>query len=75
MSLIITPEHPDFYPILHSAPPPGWREQINSNFSGCFAVRSNSLLSQPMTQDEINEYLEDGEYDELEWLDEPDSDC
>lgn len=73
MSLIITPDHPDFYPTLHYAPPPGWREQVDSDFKGAFAVRSDSLLLQPMNPKEIEEYLNDGEYDELEWLDECDS--
>lgn len=68
MNRIITPEHPDFYPILHSATPPGWQDSVDSDYQGCMAVRSNSLLLQPLTELEAREYLMGGEYDELEWL-------
>lgn len=66
--LIYTPDHPEFYEILHSAPPPGWKNVINSDFSGCFAVRSDSLLLCPLSPEEEEEYLEGGEYDELAYL-------
>lgn len=69
MSNLIYPNHPDFYQILHSKPPPGWREKVGNNFSGAFAVRNDSLLIQPLSQSELDDYLYGGEYDELEWLD------
>lgn len=74
MSNLIYPNHPDFYQILHSCPPPGWRENLEGNFSGAFAVRNDSLLIQPLSESELQEYLYGGEYDELEWLDNADSD-
>jgi hypothetical protein len=63
--LILTPEHPDFYPILHSCPPPGWRSKINSDFKGCFAVRAGSNLLEPLLPEQEREYLETGEYDHV----------
>lgn len=73
--MIITPDHPDFYQILHSAPPPGWRDSVDSGFGGCLAVRANSLLLMPLSPEEETEYLLGGEYDELAYLDDGDSDC
>ena len=75
MSQLIYPNHPDFYQILHSQLPPGWRSAVDSEFTGAFAVRHDSLLIQPLTQSELDDYLWGGEYDELEWLDDADSDC
>lgn len=75
MSNLIYPDHPDFYPILHSNLPPGWRENLGSNFSGAFGVRADSLLIQPLTQSELNDYVWGGEYDELEWLEDADPNC
>lgn len=72
MNSIITPDHPDFYSILHGAAPPGWKNSVDSDYGGCMAVRSDSLLLQPLTQQEAWEYWHGGEYDELEWLEEDD---
>lgn len=74
MSQLIYPNHPDFYSILHSQFPPGWRSSVDSEFTGAFAVKYDSLLIQPLTQSELNDYLWGGEYDELEWLNNADSD-
>ncbi len=75
MSGLIYPDHPDFYPILHSRLPPGWRENLKTDFSGVFAVRSDSLLLQPLSKSEAEEYVCGGEYDELDWLEDADQDC
>ena len=75
MSKLIYPNHPDFYQILHSQLPPGWRSSVDSEFTGAFAVRHDSLLIQALTQYELEDYLWGGEYDELDWLDDADSDC
>lgn len=63
--MIITPDHPDFYPILHSTLPFGWCERIDSNFSGTFIVRAETGLLEPATTEDLQEYLWDGEYDEV----------
>ena len=73
--MIITPEHPDFYPILHSAPPPGWRSSVDSDFKGCFAVRADSLALEPLTLAQEQEYLNGGEYDFVTRQQDGDSDC
>lgn len=69
----MTPNDPDFYSILHTAPPPGWRDRVNSDFRGVFAVRSDSLCLSPLSEQEMIEYCNDGEYEELEWLDDSDT--
>ena len=73
--MIMLPSHPDFYSILHSSPPPGWQNQINSDFHGCFAVREDSLMLMPLTPKEEWEYLNGGEYDSLEYLEDAYSNC
>mgnify|MGYP003608320001 CR=1 FL=1 len=73
--MLILPDHPDFYSILHSSPPPGWRDTVTSEFGGCLAVRADSLLLAPLTPEEEAEYLFGGEYDELAYLEDADPDC
>ena len=73
--MIITPDHPEFYEILHSTPPPGWRNSIDSSYKGCMAVREGSLLLQPLSPEEAREYIYGGEFEELAWLDDCDADC
>lgn len=66
--MLLLPGDPEFYEILHSTPPPGWVKSVDSDFSGCLAVREGSLLLTPLTPQEEEEYLYGGEYDELDWL-------
>ena len=73
--MLLYPGDPGFYEILHSAPPPGWANTVNSDFSGCMAVRENSLLLTPLTPEEEKEYLYGGEYDALEWLEDDNVYC
>ena len=71
--MLLLPNDPGFYEILHSTPPPGWRSAVNSDFKGCLAVREGSLLLTPLTPEEEIDYLYGGEYDELEWLEDADT--
>lgn len=71
--MLMLPSDPDFYSILHSTPPPGWRDTVNSDFRGIFAVKENTLALTPLSHSEYLEYMHGGEYDELEWLDECDT--
>ena len=64
--LIMTPEHPDFGAILHSQLPPCGQDTLNSDFSGTFAVRAETGLLQPLSEEALEEYLAGGEYDELD---------
>ncbi len=64
--MILTPDHPDFYQILHSSPPPGWQEKVDSDWGGCFAVRQGSLLLEPLSPTAEKDYLWGGEYDSLD---------
>lgn len=73
--MLILPDHPDFYKILHSTPPPGWRDSIDSDFRGCIAVRSDTLMLQALNPMEEAEYILGGEFEELEYLDNADINC
>lgn len=67
------PGDPGFNEIL-ATPPPSWR-QVASNLSGEFAfiVRANTGLLEPVSYDDLDEYIEGGEYDErLEVIDDDD---
>jgi hypothetical protein len=66
MNLIMLPDHPNFGAILHSKLPPGWQNSIDSDFSGTFCVRADTGLLEPLSADKLDEYLDGGEYDELE---------
>lgn len=52
MSLIITPDHPDFYIFLHSKLPPG-------SIAQCYAPDADTGILKPMSEAEEIEY-EDG---------------
>lgn len=63
--LIMTPENPMFDWILNTSPPPGWRNQITSDFQGFFAVDAETGIMRPlMNAHEYVEYCEGGELDE-----------
>lgn len=66
MGLILTPEDPGFYETLHGSFPPGWRDNIGVDFAQSFVVKADTLCLTPVTQQELDEYLWGGEYDELE---------
>lgn len=59
--LIWTPDHPLFNTILHSNLPPG--ETLAGGF---YAVRANTGLLEPMSEEEIKDYLFGGEFEEVD---------
>lgn len=61
----MTPDSPFFDEILQSTPPPGWRKQIDSDHSGVFVCNGVTGIMRPATHDELIEYVEGGEYDEI----------
>lgn len=64
-SPLILPGDPDFNITLGAAMPPGWQSvQAATNGDFGFIVRPGSLLMEPVTGEELDEYLEGGEYDE-----------
>lgn len=63
--LIMTPDSPFFYEILQSTPPPTSKERIDSDHSGVFVCDSVTGIMRPATNDELTEYVEGGEYDEI----------
>jgi hypothetical protein len=62
-SLIMTPEDPRFYPILHGNLPTGWQQEADGGFSGTFGVDADTGLLRPLNEDDLNEYVWGGEMD------------
>ncbi|KGF71353.1 hypothetical protein DO97_00995 [Neosynechococcus sphagnicola sy1] len=59
MDSLILPGHPDFYPTLYGhLPPVGGQEHMN------FVVRPGELLMSPVSEAELRDYLNSGEYDD-----------
>jgi hypothetical protein len=64
---LILPGHPFFNHYLQSELPPNWREFANKHPDFAFVVRPDgSGLFEPVTEDELEEYCEDGELDARE---------
>lgn len=61
----MTAENPFFHEILNSTPPPNWRKQVDSEFSGVFTVDSLTGIMQPASLEDLDEYVEGGEYDSI----------
>lgn len=59
MSLIITPDDPDFYLILHGKLPPG-------SIAQCYAPDADSGILKPLTKTEELDYYYGGEMHILE---------
>jgi hypothetical protein len=59
--MIITPEHPDFYSILHGTIPPGFS-------TNTLVVSADTGLLRPVTDEELTDYVYGGEYDEVDPL-------
>jgi hypothetical protein len=62
---IILPGHPFFDDYLYSTLPPNWRDYAYRNPDFAFVVRPNgSGLLEAVNEEELDDYLESGEYDE-----------
>lgn len=75
-SPLILPGDPEFDSTLGATLPPGWQSvQAATNGDFGFIVRPGGVLLEPVTGEELDEYLEGGEYDErLEEIWEPEDD-
>lgn len=62
---LILPGHPDFEAWLHQNFPPDWGDFAYSNPDFAFVVRSDSRILEAVSHEEMEEYIEGGEYDEL----------
>lgn len=62
---LILPGHPWFEEYLYSTLPPSWRNFAYHNPDFAFVARTGSGLLEAVTEDELEEYLEGGEYDQL----------
>lgn len=57
MKRLILPGDPEFHLTLGTVTPPAAPDQV-------FIVRSGSLIMEPATPEEVDEYLQSGEYDQ-----------
>ena len=64
-SSIILPGHPLFDSYLYGTLPPGWRNYAYHNPDFAFVARTGSGILEAVCGEELDEYLEGGEYDEL----------
>jgi hypothetical protein len=64
---LILPGHPFFDQYLHATLPPDWRNFAYHNPDFAFVVRADgSGLLEAVNEDELEEYVEDGELDQRE---------
>jgi len=63
--LLILPGDPEYYLTLGGNLPPGW-DQVRAQTNGSFALvaRAGSGLLEAVPWDEVEEFLEGGEYDQ-----------
>ncbi|CCI18528.1 hypothetical protein MICAF_40011 [Microcystis aeruginosa PCC 9807] len=67
--VIITPNHPDFWSILHSSPPPNWRDDIRGNIA--YIAPDNNGILQPVNAEDLEQYDDESELEENDfglWL-------
>lgn len=63
--LIILPCDPEFHQTIGQNLPPGWVDESNRIGYACrFVVSPETGLMRPVTNEELDEYLYGGEYDE-----------
>lgn len=61
-SPLILPGHPEFYATLHSSLPPGW-QQAGANVPIFAVAGDGSGMLKQLTEKELQEYFEGGEYE------------
>ncbi|WP_196517084.1 hypothetical protein [Nostoc sp. WHI] len=61
---LILPGHPFFDDWLYCTLPPTWRNFAYHNPNFAFVARSGSGLLEAVTEDEMEDYIEGGEYDQ-----------
>lgn len=65
MTLILTPDHPDFDRVSSRLLPAFWRNQLDRHGGAVvWCARSETGLLEPLSYAETDEYLYGGEYDE-----------
>ncbi|MBE9210235.1 hypothetical protein IQ244_27805 [Nostoc sp. LEGE 06077] len=72
---LILPGHPWFYNYLHGTLPIGWQNFADRNPDFAFVARAGSGILEVVTEDELEEYCEGGEYDQLIEERSNDDDC
>lgn len=65
MTVLILPGNPEFDYCLGTILPPNWQQSPSNESSGCaFVARAGSGILQPVTEQELDDYLYGGEYEE-----------
>ena len=67
--VIITPDHPDFWSILHSSPPPNWRNNVKGDIA--YIAPDNNGILQIINSENLEQYEDENqlkEDDEGLWL-------
>lgn len=64
MCRIVTADDPEFWETLATAMPPGWKNQVTSDFQGHFACRVGSWLVEPLEGRELYRFYAEGEMEE-----------
>ena len=59
---IITSNHPEFWAILHSSPPPNWRDNIKGDIA--YLVPDNNGILQAINADELDDHDDESELEE-----------
>lgn len=62
MHNLLYPGDADFWSILHSSPPPNWRNTIRGNIA-YFAPDNNGIL-QPINAEDLEQYEDESELEE-----------
>ena len=62
MHKLLYPGDADFWSILHSSPPPNWRNTIRGNIA-YFAPDNNGIL-QPINAEDLEEYDDESQLEE-----------
>lgn len=70
MCKIVTADDPEFWETLATAMPPGWKNQVTSDFEGHFACRVGSWLVEPLEGRELYQFYASGEMEEPDDADE-----
>lgn len=60
---LILPGHPFFNDWLYATLPPSWRDFAFHNPDFCFVAREGSGLLEAVSEKDMEEYVEGGEYD------------
>ena len=74
MRFIMIPSDIGFYEILHSTLPPHWEKDVSVDFQGHFCTNFETGILEPLSEQALDDYLNDGRYEYYESLNENQND-